>query len=201
MNTITIDRTVPVLELGLLLRFLVQRFDELLQEQYGKVPPHLQALMLSALVPDIDEHNRLKSHMLAGSCRIEDCRDALVLALRNYDPDGPVQLYDKESGVSLSERSARTMLFCALLEVRRLIANPRYEFLPIIRTLGWIALQPYRRRLVEFEEIWDSSLGDAQILDSADNVLRAAFRRKDEDDPELDRDPRHESNPIPEEEN
>ena len=92
------------------------------------------------------------------------CRDILYRTLADFDIKQSFQPDDETLG-PLDEPYPRTVLFSALQESKRLIATQAYEFIPIIRMLGWISLQRYPRRLSEFERAWESSTDPAEAME------------------------------------
>ncbi len=108
-------------------------------------------------------------------------RDVLSRTLADFDIK---QSFQPDDGTLrlLEESYCRTVLFSALQESRRLIATQAYEFIPIIRMLGWISLQRYPKRLSEFEKAWESSTDPAETIKTAKEVLWTAIRHRDNDE-------------------
>ncbi len=109
------------------------------------------------------------------------CRDILYRTLADFDANQSFQP-DDETLRTLDEPYCRTVLFSALQESKRLIDDKAYEFIPIIRMLGWISLQRYPRRLSEFQRAWESSTDPAETIRAAKEVLWTAIRHRDNDE-------------------
>lgn len=193
-STYTYEKDGPLVQPELLLRFVTQRLYERLQTDCSKMSGTLKALALCCVAHDPEANKEMKE-LFFPTTLVMQCRD--ILGRVSVRPD--TELLDSFQDIpfrNLSERDSRQILFSAMREIKEVIRNKDFEFTPIIRTLGWIALQPYPRRLQEFEAVWESEAEPAEILQATRNVLWSAFRHRDEHDPyQLETEPRDTSSP------
>lgn len=193
-STYTYEKDGPMVKPELLLRFVTKRLDERLQNNCSKMSVTLKALSLCCVAHD-PEANKEMHELFFPSTLVRQCRD--ILGRVSVRPDTePLDSFQHGPFRNLSERDSRQILFSAMREIKEVIRNNDFEFAPIIKSLGWIALQPYPRRLQEFEAVWESGMEPAEMLQAARNVLWGAFRHRDEHDPyQLETDPRDTSSP------
>jgi hypothetical protein len=173
----------PSVEPTLLIRFLLRKFDELLKTDNPKLPLAFKALSLGCVGLDDEAERELKSFMFPEP-QIRNCRDVLARILARIEKGEFTNHREMEieGDVSLPEWAHEQILITALIESRKMLDEDVFEFAPIIRLLGWIALQTYPRRLAEFEDVWKSSSDDpGEAIEKGLNVLRIAFMSKDKD--------------------
>ena len=170
----------PEIEPTLLLRFLIKRYDELLETANPRISLVFQGLSLAGVAHDEKGYEKLSSILFPAS-QVPRCREVLTETLARTKPgQSPPQSANNRRFPSLDERAYRQFLMSALREGKRMIAEDNYEFAKVLESLGWIALQCYPRRLAEFQAAWDSFEEDpAKAVENAVDVLRAAFSLKD----------------------
>lgn len=175
----------PELERTLLLRFLIKRYDELLESDHPRIPVILGGLSLSGVAHDEESEAELQRILYPAKhpdhALLNRCKDIFIRTLARTKEEPTPRLSGDDGRVpSLDERASRQVLISAFREGKRMIAVEEYEFAQIIRSLGWIALQCYPRRLAEFEDAWQSSQDDpGEATRKAVGVLWTAFRHKD----------------------
>jgi hypothetical protein len=173
----------PEVEPALLLKFLVKKYDELLKTDNPELPLAFKALSLGCVDLDDEAERELKSFMFPEP-QIRHCRDVLARILARIEKGEFTDHREMEieGDVPLPESAHEQILITALIESRKMLDENKVEFAPIIRLLGWIALQTYPRRLAEFEDVWKSSSDDpGEAIERGLNVLRIAFMSKDKD--------------------
>ncbi len=183
-NTDSCMKETPEIDPILLLKFLIRRYDDIIEAGCDKIPVVLQGLSLCGVAHDAKAEKELRKNLYPPhpAYPAKACRDILSRTLADLDAK---QYFQPDDGTLriLEEPYCRTVLFSALQEGRRLIADKAYEFIPIIRMLGWISLQRYPRRLSEFEKAWESSTDPAEAVRAGQEVLWAAIRHRDNDEP------------------
>jgi hypothetical protein len=171
----------PAIEKNLLLQFVLKRLDELLENNCSKMSIILEALSLVCVAHD-PEANKNLNELFFPSTLVKNCRDILS-RVSFSDTEHALESFEETPFRRLSERESRQVLLSAMREVKRITANQDFEFIPIIEILGWIALQPYPKRLQEFEAVWELGLEPAHLMQEARHILWEAYRNRDEDDP------------------
>jgi hypothetical protein len=173
----------PEIEPTLLLRFLIQRYDDLLESDHPRIPFILGGLSLSGVAHDEESEAELRRILYPTThpdhALLNRCKDIFIRTLARTKEEPTPRLSGDDGRLpSLDERASRQVLISALREGKRVIAAEKYEFAQIIRSLGWMALQCYPRRLAEFEDAWrEKDLATA--TQRAVEVLRTAFRQRD----------------------
>jgi hypothetical protein len=182
-NTDSCMKEAPEIDRTLLLKFLIRRYDEILEAGSEKIPVVLQGLSLCGVAHDAKAEMELRKTLYSPhpAYPAKACRDILSRTLADFDAN---QSFQPDDGTlhTLEEPYCRTVLLSALQENKRLIADKAYEFIPIIRMLGWISLQRYPRLLSEFEKVWESSTDPAEAMRAGQEVLWTAIRHRDNDE-------------------
>jgi hypothetical protein len=170
----------PVIEPRLLIRFLIERFDEMLKTNEPMFPLAFRGLALSSVGHDVDGYTELRSILIPPD-QIRRCREILEQTLLRTK-DGASSPIDRggEKVECLDEMTCRQVLLTALDEGERIVDEGIYEFAPIFQCIGWIALRCYPRRLEEYEKIWQSCAGDPrQAIPAQLEILEIALDQKD----------------------
>lgn len=177
----------PELEAPQVIRFLMERFDEMLENKDPIFPIIFKGLAISAVACDEQGYTEIME-ILSPSAQMKHCRDILARTLARPEDWGPLQPVGEngEKGFQgCSERDYRQMLLTALRESKRMISRDKYEFASVFASMGWVALQCYPRRLAEFEEVVKSFQDDPrEVVRRGKDVLWTAIRTKDE--PEIE---------------
>ena len=179
-STDTYEEEGPSIESNLLIRFVIARLDELIENNCSKMSVILQALSLTCVAHD-PEANKDLNELFFPSSLVKNCRAILSRVSLSTDTIHPLESLQETPLRRLSERDSRQIILSAMREVKRITANQDFEFLPIIQVLGWIALQPYPRKLQEFEAVWESGLEPAELMEAARHILWEAYRDRDRD--------------------
>ena len=172
----------PEIEPTLLLRYLVKRYDELLESDNPRINLTLGGLSLTGVARDEEAEKELNYLLYPAShpdhTLLTRCREIFLRTLDRTKPEETPRLSGEGGRLpSLDERASRQMLISAIREGKKMVATEDYEFVQIIRILGWISLQCYPRRLAEFEDAWfEQDPRDA--IRRAVEVLRTAFSRR-----------------------
>lgn len=172
----------PKIEAELLLRFLITRFDDLIERDNPNFPLVFRGLTLSSVGFDEKAETEIRNILLPQG-QMRRCKEVLKQSLaRTQEGQSAEQRDLKVTGdyVSLPERACRQILFTAHREARRMIAEDNYEFAQILECMAWIALQCYPNHLKEFEEVWNLFRHDPkEATTRAVDVFRAALMRRD----------------------
>jgi hypothetical protein len=167
----------PVIEPRLLIRFLIERFDEMLKSNDPTFPFGFRGLALSSVAHDVDAYTELRSILIPPE-QIRRCREILEQTLlRNKDGETPIDRGGEK--VCLDEMTCREVLLTALEEGERIVDESDYEFAPIFQSIGWIALQCYPHRLDEYEKIWQSCGDPRHAIPAQLEILEIALDQKD----------------------
>ena len=169
--TVRVPRSGPRVEPELIVRFVIKKCNEVIEQNRTQLPPIWAALALSAVAHDEDFHTRLKEVVASSSASAEEilglCRDVFLPALGRLqngqspdDPDGD------EAYPSPDEKKSRRVLGYALRESRKMIASGDYEFARVVELLTWASLLPYAMRLYQFEAVRQS------FQDEPENLVR-----------------------------
>jgi hypothetical protein len=180
-STYTYEKDGPTVDASLLLRFVTKRLDELVQTDCSKMPVLFKALSLCCVAHDPELNSEL-NELFFPTTLVKKCRD--ILGRVTVRPDSqPLDSFRDTPFRGLPDRESRKILFFTMREVKEVIRKNDLEFIPIIKALSWIALQPYPKRLQEFETVWEAGMEPAERLQAVRDVLGTAFGYRDEDDP------------------
>jgi hypothetical protein len=172
----------PEIEPTLLLRYLVKRYDELLESDNPRINLTLGGLSLTGVARDEEAEKELNYLLYPAShpdhTLLTRCKEIFLRTLDRTKPEETPRLSGDGARLpSLDEGTCRQILLTALREGKRMIADDNYEYAKIIESTGWIALQCYPRRLAEFEDAWlEEDPRDA--IRRVVEVLRTAFSRR-----------------------
>ena len=175
----------PEIEPTLLLRYLVKRYDDLLESDHPRINLTLGGLSLTGVARDEEAEKELNYLLYPAShpdhTLLTRCKEIFLRTLDRTKEGQTPRLSGDDRGLpSLDERTCRQILLTALREGKRMIADDNYEYAKIIESIGWIALRCYPRRLKEFEDAWKTSQGDlGGATRRAVEILRTAFRQRD----------------------
>ena len=168
----------PVIEPRLLLRYLIERFDEMLKTNDPTFPLAFRGLALSSVAHDKHGYLELRS-ILVPPEQIRRCREILEQTLLRTKDGGTLIDRGGEKVECLDEMTCRQVLLTALDEGERMVDRGDYEFAPIFQSIAWIALQCYPRRLEEYEKIWQSCADDPrQAIPAQLEILEIALDQK-----------------------
>lgn len=173
----------PEVEPTLLIRFVLKKFDELLERENPTMSVLYRALALAAVAQDETADSELQAIFFPES-QVKCCSEVLRQALTRIQEGQFTECREAklETDVSLPEWVSRQVLITALSESRKMLDENNFEYAKIIRSLAWIALQYYPRRLSEFQSVWKSSSDDPGVaIERGLEVLRIAFMSKDKE--------------------
>jgi hypothetical protein len=169
----------PVIEPRLLLRYLIERFDEILKTNDPTFPLAFRGLALSSVAHDMDGYAELRSILIPPD-QIRRCRKILEQTSLRTKDSGTLIDRGGEKVECLDEMTCRQVLLTALEEGERIVDRGDYEFALIFQSIAWIALQCYPRRLEEYEKIWQSCADDPrQAIPKQLAILELALDQKD----------------------
>jgi hypothetical protein len=142
----------------------------------------LEALSLVCVAHDPEANNKL-NELFFPSTLVRNCREILSTVSINPASEHPMESLQDTPFRQLSERDSRQIILTSIREIKKIMADQNFEFVPIIQMLGWIALQLYPRKLQEFDAVWESGLEPAELMQESRNILWDAYRNRDRDDP------------------
>jgi hypothetical protein len=183
--TVTVPRSGPSVEPELLVRFVIVKCNEIIEQDRTTLPPIWAALALSAISHDQAFHSRLKEVVASSSASAEEilglCRDVFLPALGRLQngpsPDDPDR---DEAYPAPDEKTSRRVLGYALREGKKMIVSGDYEFAGVVELLTWASLVRYAVRLYQFEAVRQSCASDPEsLIRQGVEILRAtAFSPK-----------------------
>jgi len=177
--TVTVPRSGPRVEPELLVRFVIKKCNEVIEQDRTTLPPIWAALALSAVAHDHEFHDRLKEVIASSSAEAEEmlclCKDVFLPALgRLQDGRSPECSDEEEEYPPLDERNCRRVLRYALREGKKMIVSGDYEFAKVVELLIWASLVPYAMRLYQFEAVRQSCASDPEsLIRQGVEILRA----------------------------
>jgi len=180
----------PEIENALLLRYLIKRYDDLLESDDRKISPILGAISIASVALDKELESVLQRTLFPllhpDHTLLQHCKDIFQRILDRMEvEDLPERLAsgDDSKYPFLGERGSRDVLIMAISEGRKMIANDDNEFGRIVELLGWIALRHYPRRMAEFHDAWRSYDTDpGEAIRNGVQVLKTAFRIRNEEE-------------------
>ena len=147
----------PEVEPTLLLRYLIQKSEDLSNKRYTGLPLSFRALGVSALSPFPELKNEFVEIVSPSdkpvSKRAEKCKKLFVEALTR-----PQNRYSYDSSGESHEQSSNDRViairfaWAARREGETMVERNNFEYLPIWECMTFIALQGDAERLREFEE-------------------------------------------------
>ena len=177
--TVRVPRSGPRVEPELIVRFVINKCNEVIEHDRTTLPPIWAALALSAVAHDHKFHDRLKEVVASSSASANEilslCKDVFLPALGRLQngpsPDDPDR---DEKYPAPDEKTSRRVLGYALRESRKMIASGDYEFAKVIELLTWASLVPYAMRLYQFEAVRQSCASDPEsLIRQGVEILRA----------------------------
>ena len=180
----------PEIENTLLLKYLIRRYDALLQQNDPKISPILGAISIASVALDKELESVLQRTLFPllhpDQALLQHCKDIFLQILeRMQTEEFPERLAsgDDSKYPFLGERCSRDVVIMAISEGRKMIANDDNEFGRIVELLGWIALRHYPRRMAEFHDAWRSYDTDpGEAIRNGVQVLKTAFRIRNEEE-------------------
>jgi hypothetical protein len=173
----------PGVEPTLLLRYLIEKAEELFDKRYTGFPLFFRALGVSALSPFPELHKEFVQIVSPSdkpvSKRAERCKKLFIEALSR-----PQDRYSYESGgESHEQRShdrviANRFAWAARREGETMVERNNFEYLPIWECMTFIALQGDAMRLREFEEKCLQYPEPAQKIEQVIPILWEVLRAK-----------------------
>ena len=126
------DPDGPEIDPTLLLRFLIKRYDELLETANPRMSMVFQGLTLAGVAHDEKGYDEISS-ILFPAPQVQRCREVLTETLARTKPgQSPPHSGGNRGLPSLDERAYRQFLMSALREGKRMIAEENYEFAKVL---------------------------------------------------------------------
>ncbi len=173
----------PEVEPTLLLRYLIEKAEELFDKKYAGLPLSFRALGVSVLSPFPELKNEFVQIVSPSdkpvSKRAKKCKKLFIEALAT-----PQDRYSYESsGESHEQRShdrviANRFAWAARREGETMVERNNFEYLPIWECMTFIALQGDAEKLREFEEKCLQYPEPAQKIEQVIPILWEVLRAK-----------------------
>ncbi len=159
----------PSTEPQVLLKFIVKKCQEIIEQNRESLPRIWVALTLAAVAHDREFYEGLKEIISSSSASPEKimrmCRDIFLPALDRLEGvETPEWVAAEEKYPAAQERDYKRLLLYALREGKKMLASGDYEFVRVFESLTWIGLQWYDFRLCQFEAVRQSYEGDPESL-------------------------------------
>ena len=165
---VKIPRSRPSVDPELLVRFVVKKCSETVESEYTEPPPVVVALALAGMSQDLNFYNRLKDLICSSDAAdniLKVSNDLFIPALGLFQgrqsPDDP-----EHEGENLfpDEHNCKQVLEYALREGRKMLSEEDYEFVRVFEILIRAGLLCCSFRLLQFDEVRDSSQDDPENL-------------------------------------
>ena len=171
---VTVPRYGPTVQPKLLVRFVIQRCQEVTEP-----PPVLVALTLAALSGDDYYYNRLKEIVSSSDSAEKILRISKDLFMPALGQIGDQQPPDEPDGSEKNpfpdETTCKEVLRYALREGKRILAEKDFQFLRVFEFLTRTGLLCYSFRLYQFEAILQSFQDEPENLVSRGvEIIRVA---------------------------
>ena len=146
----------PSVDSETLLRFVIAKCTEVIEQNRTELPRMWVSLTLAAVSPDEEFYNQLKQ-IIASSASAEQilgmCKTVFLPALNRLDGvQSPEWVDAKEKYPAATEKDYMRLLLYALREGKKMMDSRNYEWVKVFESLTWIGLQYYDFRLCQFED-------------------------------------------------
>ncbi len=140
--------TGPCMAPELLLKFVIKKCQEVIQQGRESLPRIWVSLTLAAVAHDHEFYNELKQIIHSSSASPDKilgmCQNVFLPALDRLDGvETPDWVDAKEKYPAAQEHDYKRLLFYALREGEKMLADKNYEFVKVFEILAWIGLQYY----------------------------------------------------------
>ena len=169
----------PSVESETLLKFVIKKCKEIIEQNRQNLPRIWVALTLSAVSPDQEFYTDLKQ-VVSSSASPETilgmCQNIFLPSLNRLDGvQSPEWVDAKEKYPAATERDYKRLLLYALREGEKMLTSRDYEFVKVFEILAWIGLQYYAYRLYQFESVrQDFEQEPEKLLRKGIEIIRAA---------------------------
>src|SRR5271157_2573727 len=166
--TIIARPTGPTLESETILKFIIKKCQEVIEQNRENLPPIWTALTLAAVAHDQDFYRQLKQ-IISSSASAEQimrlCSDIFLPALDRLDGVQTPEWADaKEKYPPAGEKDYNRILLYSLREGQKMISSGTYEWVKVFESLTWIGLQYYDYRLCQFQDARERFQDDPESL-------------------------------------
>jgi len=159
----------PSIEPEVLLRFVIAKCAEIIEQNRQSLPPIWVSLTLAAVAHDAEFYRQLKEVISSSSDSAEQilrlCKNVFLPALDRLDGvQTPEWAKPEGKYPPAEERDYNRLLHYALIEGKKMLAGKDYEFVRVFEVVAWIGLQWYDFRLCQFEHARESFHDDPENL-------------------------------------
>ncbi|MGO9566621.1 MAG: hypothetical protein ACLP5H_03670 [Desulfomonilaceae bacterium] len=160
--------TGPCIESELLLKFIIKKCQEVIQQGRESLPRIWVSLTLAAVAHDHEFYDQLKQ-VISPSASVEKilvmCNHIFLPALDRLDGvQTPEWVASEQQYPPAKEKDYKRLLLYALREGQKMMDSDCYEWVKVFECLTWIGLQYYDFRLCQFEAVRQSCEGDPEGL-------------------------------------
>ncbi len=146
----------PSVDSETLLRFIIAKCTEIIEQNRQNLPRIWVALTLAAVSPDEEFYTDLKQ-VVSSSASPETilgmCLNIFLPSLNRLDGvQSPEWVDAKEKYPAATEKDYMRLLLYALREGKKMMDSRNYEWVKVFESLTWIGLQYYAYRLCQFED-------------------------------------------------
>jgi len=172
--------TGPCIESEVLLRFIIKKCREVIEQNRENLPPIWTALTLAAVAHDQEFYGQLKQIISSSSASAEKvlpmCRDIFLPALDRLDGVQTPEWVDAEQKYPpAEERDYNRLLRYALIEGKKMLASGDYQFARVFEVIAWIGFQHYDYRLCQFQDARERFQDDPEnLVRRGVEIIRAA---------------------------
>ena len=171
--------TGPTLESETILKFIIKKCREVIEQNRENLPPIWTALTLASVAHDQEFYRQLKQ-IISSSASAEQimrlCSDIFLPALDRLDGVQTPEWADaKEKYPPAGEKDYNRILLYALREGQKMISSGTYEWVKVFESLTWIGLQYYDYRLCQFQDARERFQDDPEnLVRRGVKIIRAA---------------------------
>ncbi len=169
----------PSIESEVLLKFVIAKCSEVIEQNRENLPRIWVALTLAAVSPDEEFYTDLKQ-VVSSSASPETilgmCQNIFLPSLNRLDGvQTPEWAAPEGEYPPAQERDYQRILLYALREGKKMLASGDYEFVRVFESLTWIGLQWYDFRLCQFQHARESFQDDPEsLVQRGVEIIRAA---------------------------
>ena len=169
----------PCVQSETLLRFIIEKCEEIIEQNRQNLPKIWVALTLAAVSPDEEFYTDLKQ-VVSSSASPETilgvCQNIFLPSLNRLDGVATPEWVDAEEKYpAAQEKDYNRILLYALREGKKMMVSGDYEFAKVFEVITWIGLQYYDYRLCQFEAVRQSCEGDPEsLIKQGIKIIKAA---------------------------
>ncbi len=158
----------PCIESEVLLKFIIKKCHEIIEQNRESLPRIWVSLTLAAVAHDEEFYDQIKQ-IISSSASAQQilrlCKNIFLPSLDRLDGVATPEWVDAEEKYPpAEEQDYNRLLRYALIEGKKMLADKDYEFVRVFEVVAWIGLQYYDYRLCQFQDARESFQDDPESL-------------------------------------